>query len=297
MNPIVFNCIFLYLAVIALSLIQSRFRLVKDNPIEYLMLLLIGPFIVLGKAKGIKTWTGLTGMEIFGYTLFITFLNPKRILPRINEGYIYAYTLFHWYLLFDTFLLKGLNFWTGLVLVLSVYPTYLIIRSSFESKKLIQRDKIILYYWFLFTIAFTYADQVALDLIEPVVALDDISIRSSSIVMFSAVQLYFVSTMLSLLFVGIPFFHLDRTSDTWNIRWKRVMDEWGEVLKHKLDSYVEYQINFAQVVYVTLMSAVLFYIDRVENFRQVLIFCYTVVFPLVFFYLRWTPKTNLETEV
>jgi len=297
MNPVIVNCVILYLIVIFLSLIQSRFRLIKDDPFTYFLLLIIMPFLILGKAKGIKTWTGLTAFEIFGYTLIIAYFNAKRILPRINEGYIFAYTLFHWYLLYDTITIKGLNFWTVFVLIISVYPTYLIIRSSFEHKMLKQRNKIILYYWFLFTIGFTYADQVALDIVKPVTALTNIEVRNTMFLLFSAVQLYFISTILSLLFVGIPVFHFDRSSDSFKVRWERAKDEWREILTHKLDNYIEYQINLVQVVYIALLSGILFYIDAVENFRHILIFIYTVLFPVVFFYFKWTPKSNIGTEI
>jgi hypothetical protein len=258
------------------------------------MLLVLLPILIFAKAKGIKTWTGLTAFEIFGYTLMIGYVNAKRILPRINEGYIYAYTLFHWYLLNDTINIKGFNFWLILVLSISIYPTYLIIKSSFEHKKLEQNSKIILYYWFLFTIGFTYADQVALDIVEPVTALTKIDFGNSMIILFSAVQLYFISTIFSLIFVGIPFFHLDRSSEKFKIRWKRAMIDWREILKHKLDNYIEYQISIVQVIYITVFSIVLFYIDTVESFRQILIFIYTVLLPVVFFYLKWTPKSNVE---
>jgi hypothetical protein len=294
MNPIIVNCILLYLTVVILSLLQSRLRIVKDDPSTYLMLLVLLPILIFAKAKGIKTWTGLTAFEIFGYTLMIGYVNAKRILPRINEGYIYAYTLFHWYLLYDTINIKGFNFWLILVLSISIYPTYLIIKSSFEHKKLEQNSKIILYYWFLFTIGFTYADQVALDIVEPVTALTKIDFGNSMIILFSAVQLYFISTIFSLIFVGIPFFHLDRSSEKFKIRWKLAMIDWREILKHKLDNYIEYQINIVQVIYITVFSIVLFYIDTVENFRQILIFIYTVLLPVVFFYLKWTPKSNVE---
>lgn len=294
MNPVVFNCAFLYLTVILLSLVQSRFRLIKDNPWMYLLVVLITPFLVLGKAKGIKTWTDLTAAEIFGYTLVIAYMNVKRILPKINEGYIFAYSLFHWYLLYDTIVLKGLNFWTVLVLMISIYPTYLIIKSAFEHKALSKPNKILLYYWFLFTIIFTYLDQVALDIITPVLTLVNINFESTFIVLFSAVQLYFISTVLSLAFVGVPVFHLDRSSSAWRIRWKRAMDDWREILNHKLDGYIEYQINTIQVFYIVVISGVLFYIDAIGNFRHILIFIYTVVIPLGFFYIKWSPNSNLE---
>lgn len=297
MNPILFNCVFLYVTVILLSLLQSRFRLIKDEPLTYFLLLLIMPILIAGKAKGIKTWTELTVVEIFGYTLVIAFFNAKRILPRINEGYIYAYTLFHWYLLLDTIHLKGLNFWTSFVIIISVYPTYLIIRSSFEHKVLEQKNKIILYYWFLTTIAFTYADQVALHIIQPVTALRSINFTNSLIVLLAAIQLYFIATIFSLLFVGIPFFHLDRSSDKWKVRWKRAMADWRDILNHKLDNYIEYQISVVQVFYITVLSGILFYIDIFSNFRQALIFIYTVAFPVLFFYIKWTPEKNIEQEL
>lgn len=255
------------------------------------------PFLILGKAKGIKTWTDLTALEIFGYTLVIAYFNAKRILPRINEGFIYAYTLFHWYLLYDTIHIKGFNFWTILVLTISLYPTYLIIKSSLEHKILDQRSKIILYYWFLFTIGFTYVDQVAMDIIQPITALIKIDFSNTMFVFFSAIQLYFISTILALMFVGIPIFHLERSSDNFKVRWKKAMDDWREILTHKLDNYIEYQINIVHVIYITIFSGILFFIDSVENFRQILIFIYTVLLPLVFFYFKWTPERNIETEM
>lgn len=296
MNPVIFNCVLLYLTVIILSLVQSRFRLIKDDPWVYLIVVLITPFMILGKVKGVKTWTELTALEVFGYTLVIAMMNAKRILPKINEAYIFAYTLFHWYLLFDTIAIKGFNFWTILVVILSVFPTFLIVRSAFEHKALSKRNKIILYYWFLFTIIFTYIDQVALNIVTPILTLFSIDIKSTLIVLSSAVQVYFISTILSLAFIAVPVFHLERSSLPFKVRWKKAMDEWRTILNFKLDNYIEYQINTIQVIYIAGLSGVLFYIDAMENIRHTLIFIYTVVLPLVFFYLKWSPGNNLEED-
>lgn len=296
MNPILFNCILLYLSVIFLSLLQSRFSLIKDNPVSYIVLVLITPFIIAGKLRKIRTWTAITGFEIFGYTLIIAYINVKSIVPRINEGYVYAYTLFHWYLLIDTINIKGLNFWKIIVAVISLYPTVLIVKSAFEFDLVNRRNKIILYYWFLFTVAFTYINQVALDIVQPIIALYEINFTNTLIVLTSAVQLYFISTILSLIFIAIPVFHLDRSGAAFKTRWRNAMRDWKEVLKHKLDNYIDYQISNIQVLYITIISGVLFYIDAVSNFRPFLILIYTVVIPLIFFYLKWTPEKNIDPE-
>jgi hypothetical protein len=251
---------------------------------------------MLGKAAKLKTWTSITGAEIFGWTLILSYMNPKRIVPRINEGYIYAYTLFHWYLLVDTITTKELGFWLGLVLAISIYPTILIVKSALEHKKLSYRDKLILYYWFLFAITFTYIDQVSLDIIKPILALNEVNFATTTYILITGVQLYFISTSFSLLFVGIPIFHLDKSSDKWKVRWARAISDWKEIVNHKLGNFVEYQISFVQFFYITLISAGLFFLDYLYNFRLYLIFFYTVVFPLIFFYLKYTPDTNLEDK-
>lgn len=206
MNPVVFNCVLLYVLVIVLSIIQSRFRIIKDNPVSFFLLLILVPLIVFGKAAKLNTWTALTGAEIFGWTLMLSFLNPKSIVPKINEGYIYAYTLFQWYLLIDAIILKGFTIILLLVILISIYPTFLIIKASLEKRKLKRKNKMILYYWFLFAISFTYVDQVALDIITPIVAISQINQFTTVYVVFTAIQLYYISTVFSLLFVGIPFF-------------------------------------------------------------------------------------------
>ncbi len=294
MNPVIINCVSLYIIVVLLSIVQSRFRIIKDDPWVFLLLIIIFPLLVLGKAAKLKTWTSITGMEIWTWTLILSYFNPKRIVPKVNEGYIYAYTLFHWYLLGDTINIKGLNFWTITVLAISIYPTILIVKSALENKKLKYSDKLILYYWFLFAIIFTYIDQVALDIITPILALPDITFVNSTYVLVTAIQLYFIATSFSLLFVGIPFFHLDRSFDSWKKRWRRAMSDWRETVTHKLGNYVEYQISFTQFLYITIISGFLFWIDLNYNFRQYLIFIYTVVFPMVFFYLKWTPEENID---
>lgn len=297
-NPVLFNCVILYLTVVMLSLLQSRFRIIKDDPFTFFLMVVLTPIIMLGKAAKLKTWTSITGAEIFGWTLILSYMNPKRIVPRINEGYIYAYTLFHWYLLIDTILLKGFNFGLGLVCVISIYPTYLIIKAALEHRKLEYKAKLILYYWFLFAVIFTYIDQVALDIIQPILALYEVNFATTMYVLITAIQLYFISTSLSLLFVGIPFFHLDRSSEKWKVRWERAKTEWRQTVRHKLGNYVEYQISFIHFFYITLISSVLFYLDITYNFRLYLIFFYTVIFPMIFFYIKYTPETNLEeTEV
>lgn len=293
-NPVLFNCVFLYLTVVLLSLLQSRFRIFKDDPWVFILLLIFTPIVMLGKMKSLRTWTEVTGAEIWGWTLVLAFFNPKRIVPRINEGYIYAYTLFHWYLLIDTIIDKGFGFWLGLVVAISIFPTFLIVKSALEHKRLSYRNKLILYYWFLFAITFTYIDQVAVDIIKPILALYEVNFATTTYVLLTAVQLYFIATTFSLLFVGIPFFHLDRSPDKWKVRWQRAKDEWRETVNHKLGNFVEYQISFIQFFYITLISGVLFYLDIAYNFRLYLIFFYTVIFPLIFFYMKYTPDTNLE---
>ncbi len=294
MKPIVFNCVLLYLTVVILSVLQSRFRIIKDQPWTFLFLLIGGPILILGKAKKIRTWTELTGLEIWGWTLLLAYFNPKRIVPRVNEGYIFAYTLFHWYLLLDTINLKGLNFITTTVALISVYPTYLIIKNVLQHQRLPYRDKLVLYYWFLFAIFFTYIDQVALDIITPILALTEINFQTILYVLITAVQLYFIATSFSLLFVGIPVFHLDNSGGSFKARWREAMAEWREIVTYKLGNFVEYQINFIQFFYISIMSGTLFYLDVLYNFRLYLIFFYTVLFPIVFFYVKWSPAENLE---
>lgn len=293
-NPVLFNCVLLYLTVVLLSILQSRFRIIKDNPWMFCFLAVLTPLLMFGKAAKLKTWTSITGAEIWGWTLILSYFNPKRIVPRINEGYIYAYTLFHWYLLIDTINTKGLGFWLGLVLAISVYPTILIIKSTLEHRKLSYRDKLTLYYWFLFAITFTYIDQVSLDIIQPILALYEVNFATTTYVLITAVQLYFIATSFSLLFVGIPVFHLDRSGRSFKERWAEAMSDWRETVTHKLGNFVEYQISFIQFFYITIISVGLFYLDYTYNFRLYLIFFYTVIFPLIFFYIKYTPDTNLE---
>jgi hypothetical protein len=299
MNPIFFNCLLLYLIVVSLSLLQSRFKVFKEGPLFFLFTVFVMPFLVLGKlSKGGRmiTWVELTSFEVFTFTLMMAYLSTKHILPKVNEGYIYAYTLFHWYLLADTINITGLNFWLIIVIIISVYPTFLIIKTSLEHKVLERRNKIILYYWFLFTIIFTYVDQVALDIIKPVLQLTNISFANSIIVLVSAAQVYFISTVLSLLFVAIPIFHLDRSSRSFKVRWKEAKEECRDILEHKLDNYIEYQVSTVQVFNITVFSGVLFWIDATSDFRPYLIFIYTVVMPLVFFYFKWSPENNVEMD-
>lgn len=293
-NPVVFNCALLYVTVVLLSILQSRFRIIIDNPTWFFILLIVTPLLMYAKAAKVKTWTELTGFEIFAWTLMLAYFNPKRILPRINEGYIYAYTLFHWYLLIDTITIEGIRFWLGFVLVLSIYPTVLIIKSTLEHKLLTYSNKLILYYWFLFAVIFTYIDQVAMDIIHPILALPEINFISTAYVLITAAQLYFISTTLSLLFVGIPFFHLDRSFDKWRVRWARAKRDWKEIVKHKLGNYVEYQISGLQLFYISLLSAFLFYLDFTYGIRLYLIFFYTVLFPIIFFYMKYTPEANVD---
>jgi hypothetical protein len=154
-----------------------------------------------------------------------------------------------------------------------------------------------LYYWFLFAISFTYIDQVSLDIIQPILALNQVNVESTTYVLVTAVQLYFIATSFSLLFVGIPVFHLPNNSAPFKERWAQAICDWKDILFHKLGNFVEYQISFAQFVYITLLSAVLFYCDYTYDFRLYLIFFYTVIFPIIFFYIKYSPDTNLtETE-
>jgi hypothetical protein len=290
MNPVIINCIFLYLLVILFSLLQTRFKLITDSPLTFFLLLFLTPLIIYGKAasRGIDTWTELTGFEIFGYTLIWSFINARFLVPKINEGYILAYTLFHWYLLADTISMKGFNYWMIFVVAISVVPTILVIKASFEHKILSQTEKTVLYYWFLFTVIFTYIDQAALKIITPIIALETVDFASTAYVCFTAVQLYFISTTFSLLFVGIPLFHMDK-----NRGWSEAVRECAEIRKHKLDNYIEYQISLTATLSIIAVSGLLFYLDYKFNFRQYLIAFYTLAFPLLFFYFKWTPSMNM----
>lgn len=60
--------------------------------------------------------------------------------------------------------------------------------------------------------------------------------------------------------------------------------------------FVEYQINTMQLIVITAVSVMFFYIDYKTNARPVLNFIYTVALPIVFFYMKYTPKENLEEE-
>lgn len=298
MNPIIFNCFLLYIFIVILSLLQSRLRLFKDDPVTYIILLVVMPFLVLGKAKGIKTWTDLTLYEIVAYTLVISYLNAKRLLPKINEGFIYAYTLLHWYLLFDAMNRVGGNFWNILVAVISIFPTILILKSAYEHKRLVQREKIILCYWFLFTVFYCYISQVAQSIIKPVLTAPDISVLSTLIIFLSAIQLYFIAIVFCLLFLAIPLFHLEKGSESFSVRWKKAMKDWRRLLNHKLDHYIEYQINYIQILYITCSSLFLFYIDAsYASMRPYTLMIYTIVLPLVYFYFKAVPGENLEEEL
>ncbi len=296
MNPVVINCILLYFTVLIISLVQSRLKIFTDNPKLYILLIIVTPIIVLGKAKNIHTWTGLTSFEIFGYTIMLAFLNVKRVLPRINEGYIYAYTLLHWYLLLDTIIYSGWNFWLISTFVISLYPTYITIKTSLEHKLVSRVDKIILFYWFLFTISFTYIDQVALEVIEPVTALYEVSLLSVIIVFISALQLYFMSTVLTLLFIAIPLFYLDKSGGSFRKRWQDAMADYKITLTYKIGSYIDYQISRLEVIAITIISGILFYIDHVTDFRGYLVLIYILVLPLIFFYYKWSPSPNIEND-
>ena len=89
--------------------------------------------MVFAKAGKIGTWTGITGFEIFGWTLIMAYLNPKRIVPRINEGYIYAYTLFHWYLLVRTIEEKGFTYILIFISTNHNMLIYIIVRSRINN--------------------------------------------------------------------------------------------------------------------------------------------------------------------
>jgi hypothetical protein len=230
----------------------------------------------------------MTGFEILAYTLVWSYINAKFLVPKINEGYILAYTLFHWYLLADTISVEGFGGWLIVIAAISVVPTFLVFKAAFEHSFLNETQKVVLYYWFLFTITFTFIDQVALHIITPIIAYDTVGFSSITYVCFAAIQLYFVSTIFSLLFVGIPFFHIDR-----NTSWEEALRECANIRKHKLDNYIEYQISLRYSLLIIIVSCFLFYLDYKFKFRQYLIAFYTFIFPLIFFYFKWTPEINL----
>ena len=295
MNPMIFNCFLLFVFVILLSIFQSRFRVVKDSPLSFVVIVIVVPFLVLGKAKNIKSWDDLTGLEIFTYTLMLAYLFPKRIVPKLNEGFIYAYTLLHWYLVIDAINRVGYNFWNVAIALLSIFPTILIIKNAFEDKALERKEKIVLYYWFLFIVGYCFISQWAQNIIHPVLTSYEISYQSTFLIFISAVQLYFISTILTLWFVAIPAFHLDKGSEPFKVRWQQAKRSWRKILNCELDNYIEYQINRIQVFYITVTSVFIFFLDySYQSFRPYLIIVYTIVLPLIYFYLKVVPEENLE---
>jgi Na+/H+ antiporter NhaC len=134
-----------------------------------------------------------------------------------------------------------------------------------------------------------------MDIIKPLLTDYEITLKSTLLIFLSAVQLYFISTVLSLLFVGIPIFHMDRTSQPLKVRWARAMKDWRKLLKCKLDNYIEYQINTIQVVYITITSGFLFLIDAsYAGARAFSIIIYTIILPLIYFYFKEVPEQNIE---
>jgi hypothetical protein len=274
-----------------MSLLQSKFKIVKESPIGFVFIIVVLPILIFGKAasRGIHTWTGIAGAEIMGYTLVLAYMYAKHIMPKINEAYIYVYTLLHWYFLLENISNIGWNFWLMATFIVSVYPTFLILKNVFIYKELTRRNKAILFYWFLFTVLFTYADQMALNIIAPVLTQYEISIASIFVIFLSAIQLYFMATTLTLLFLGVPLFH-GGNGDTW----KEKMRDWRKLLAHKLNSYVEYQVSWQIVVLITIISLALFYYDYNNDFRSELIYIYTIVFPIIFFYFKISPENSLK---
>lgn len=290
MNPVVFHCVLLFCLIILLSVFQSRFKVITHSPWTFILIIILVPFLVYFKvsSKGHNySWEALTGFEIFGYTLIWSYLNARFFVPKINEGYILAYTLFYWYLLLDTILLKGFNYWMIFFTIISVLPTIIVLRAAFERKVLNRTNKLVIYYWFLFTIIFTFIDQTALDIIVPISVGKQVTVASVLHVFIMSIQLYFISTMLSLLYIGIPIFHMGRGTS-----WKQAKKECNEIRKYKLDNYVEYQISVVTAICIILVSGLLFYLDYQFNFRNYLILFYTLLFPIVFFYLKLAPRES-----
>jgi hypothetical protein len=78
-----------------------------------------------------------------------------------------------------------------------------------------------------------------------------------------------------------------------NTSWSEAVRECAEIRKHKLDNYIECQISLTESLSIIAVSGLLFYLDYKFNFRQYLIAFYTLVFPLLFFYFKWTPISNM----
>lgn len=290
----VLNCVLLYVFVVLLSLVQSRFRIVKDNPWLFAILVIVVP--VIGYVKIMSRHRDysaieVTGLEILFWVIMVAYMGAKHIVPRIHEGYIFAYTLFHWYLLFDTAALKGWNSLLLIVAVISVFPTLLMFLHVCIKRVPGRLEKMTLYYWFLFTIVFTYSDQVLLDIVHPIAAFRQTDMLVIAYLLLSAVQLYFIAMMLSLLFLGMPFTHFDRGGSRRERR-RSGYKEWNELLEHKLDHFIDYQVSIVGILAIIVVSGILFWLDRQYELRSMLIFVYTVALPLVFFYLRYSSDSK-----
>jgi hypothetical protein len=293
MDPFTFYTFFIFGVTVLLSALQSRFKIVREYPIVFWSMVFFIPVFTM--LHGPMENMSITGFHVAIFTLILAYINPQRMSPRVNEGYIYAYTLFHWYLLIMTLIETGITFWLGVVLVISILPTHLIVKAIFQHDRLEYAEKVILYYWFLFTVIFTFIDQVAMGIVHPFMDMHMVSWENTLYALITAIQLYFIAACFSLIFVGIPLFHIERSGGTLSGRWRRATRECRELRKLKLGNFIEYQISMKEFLVITGISICLFALDLAsEDFRQPLIFVYTVIFPAVFFYLRLTPKENLE---
>jgi len=86
---------------------------------------------------------------VFAFLFIAIFL--KEVLKNLNESIIASLTLSFWLLIF-TKMMQGTLAWPHLIIaiLISVIPSYLIIKAVFSPEKISKQKKTLLYAWFLF---------------------------------------------------------------------------------------------------------------------------------------------------
>lgn len=289
MWPELINGLVLYFGVIVIMLLQTRFQPVRETPWLFGIMTVLLPVWLYFRFNhhDPDTLVFTTWYVLAVYVIFMTFHSSRNASPVLNETYILTYTLLFWYVFISSIIETGFNPWWLLVPAIGIVPTFVILKASFQHKKLSELEKLILIYWFLFTVVFNYVDQFFLGHVHPALTSHAVSFEHISALLFTATQLYFIGTAAALFLGSLPLFRFGK-----HTTWKEAVKNAHEVRGNKLNAFVDFQAHPILSMTVIVCSILVFFLDYAFGLRAYVMLLYFFVFPLVFFYLKWSPENK-----
>lgn len=294
MGPISAYSLLFQLLIILLSIWQTRMSILKKWNWAFWAGVFFSFLFTLVAYEGIGSNPIIALLFTAYWTFLLTFTQPKQVAPKMNEAYIYLYTLYFWYVLGSDIYQNPNNLLLYGFAAIAMYPSLLILRACFSPKVLESNQKVVLFFWFLVCVIFIYLNEVFVKNLFPYMAVHKYSFVGFTYTLISAVQVYFMAIIISFALISNPIAHLDRDGRSFATRWKEAKRDSKKIIETALQQYINFQLSKLQWLYLTLGSFFIFYLDAIYEAHLYTLLLYTLVMPLVYFYFKWSPPDNTE---